>query len=214
MHEQFRAYAKSFLGYSSLIATMLESRADEIAAAMEILFTAWQKRSPVFIVGNGGSASTASHLAADLVKTVVANPGEAGLKATALVDNIPLVSALTNDWKWDRVYDAQLATFWEPGGVVIAISVNGGVGQDKAGVYSQNLVRALTYARNNGGRTIGLVGEKHQGGAFKDICDVCLIVPASDTPQVESFHVLLCHLITFGLKEKIREYYEGLNACS
>lgn len=214
MKEEFRAYAKSFLGCSSTIATMLKAHADEIARVMEILSTAWQKRSTVFIIGNGGSASTASHLAADLIKTVVDKPGDPGIRAMALGDNGSLGSAITNDWGFDRLFDTQLATFWEPGDVVIAISVNGGVGQDKAGVYSQNLVRALTYAKEHGGQAIGLVGDKHKGGAFKDICDVCVIVPAGDTPQVESFHVLINHLITFGLKEAIRKYYEDLSVCS
>ncbi len=206
MKDEFRAYAEAFLKKSAGIADALQEQSKKIADVLEILHTAWLKGSNVFIVGNGGSASTATHFAADLVKTVVDKPGDAGLKAMALADNIPLVSALTNDWGWDHIYDSQLATFWKPDDVVIALSVNGGMGQDKAGVYSQNLLHALNYAKEQGGKAIGLVGDKYAGGLFKDICDVCVIVPDGATPQVESFHVLLCHLITFALKEKLKEF--------
>ncbi len=207
-------YTQEFLERSAEIAATLKSQAPKIASAIEFLYKAWQKGTPVFIVGNGGSGSTATHMAADLVKTVVANPGDPGIRAMSLVDNIPLVSALTNDWGWDRIYDGQLATFWQPESIVMALSVNGGVGQDKAGVYSQNLLRALEFAKHKGGHTIGIVGDKYQGGKFKDLCDVCVIIPDGSTPQVESFQVLINHLITFGLKEKIKDHYEGLNACS
>ena len=203
---EFRNYAEAFLDRSASIAQNFKGQADKIAAVMEILFTAWLKKSWVFIFGNGGSASTATHFAADLVKTVVEKPGDPGLKAVTF-DNGALNSALINDWGWEKLFDAQLATFWEPESVVVAISVNGGVGSDKVGVYSQNLLRALEFAKKNGGRTIGFVGDKYAGGKFKDICDVCVIVPDGSTPQVESFHVLLTHLITFGIKEKIKKEF-------
>src|SRR3989344_296503 len=206
MNREFSDYAEQFLSRADHVAQELQGQIEKIASAMEILFTTWIKRKRVFVTGTGGSASTASHLAADLVKTVVENPGDPGLKALALNDNIPLMSALTNDWGWDRGYDSQLATFWEPESVVIAISVNGGAGKDKAGLYSQNLVRALKFAKDHGGVAIGMAGNKYDGGVFKDICDVCLVVPDGTPFQVEPFHVVLNHLITAGLKEKIRGF--------
>jgi len=204
-----RRYIEDYLERSRSVANALKDQNDAIEGIIEALFSAWEHRKPVFIIGNGGSASTATHFVADLVKTVVENPGDQGIKAYGLADNIPLASALVNDWGWDKVYDSQLATYWEPGSIVIALSVNGGMGSDKAGVYSQNLLRALQFAKKNEGATIGIVGDKYAGGAFKNICDLCVIVPDGSTPQVESFHVVLTHLITFRLKKMIAEYKES-----
>jgi D-sedoheptulose 7-phosphate isomerase len=118
------------------------------------------------------------------------------------VDNVPLVSALTNDDGWDKVYEEQLKTLFHPGDVVLAISVHGGNGKDKAGLWSQNLLRAVRYAQENGGTAIGFSG--FDGGAMLDLCDVCVVVPYNTTPHVEAFHVVLHHLVTFCLAEKIR----------
>jgi D-sedoheptulose 7-phosphate isomerase len=202
-----RSYAVGYLHESEGVARRLTVQQQEIAQIIDILYNAWRNKKPVFIVGNGGSASTATHFAADLVKTVISNPGDRGIKAMALVDNIPLVSALTNDWGWGEIYTGQLPNFWESGGVVIGISVHGGSGSDQAGAWSQNILRALQFAKDNNGQAIGLAG--FDGGAMKDLCDACVIVPAESTPLVESFHVVLTHLITFRLKELINQHEGG-----
>jgi D-sedoheptulose 7-phosphate isomerase len=168
---------------------------------IEALFAAWQRGNTVFTCGNGGSAGTATHLAADLFKCTIA-PGRPRLRAMSLVDNVPLMSALTNDDGWDKVYEEQLKTLFRPGDVVLAISVHGGSGRDKAGLWSQNLLRALQYAKDNGGQAIGFSG--FDGGAMKELCDVCVVVPYQTTPHVEAYHVVIHHLVTFCLAEKIR----------
>ena len=204
-----REYVRSYLENVKDVSEKLKEQEEKIVKVIEILFNAWKNDKWVFIVGNGGSASTATHLVADLVKTVVEKPGEKGIKAIALVDNIPLNSALVNDWGWASVYEEQLRTYWMPGSVVIGISVHGGSGKDKAGAWSQNLLKAMQFAKDNGGATIGLAG--FDGGAMKDLADACVVVPADSTPLVESFHVTLHHLIVFCLKEKIRDYQKGGN---
>ena len=173
----------------------------KISEIIQLLFEVWKNRGQVLIVGNGGSASTATHFAADLSKTTINSPQEFGVRALALVDNIPLVSAATNDWGWDKVYDGSLSTYAQPGDVFIALSVHGGSGKDKAGAWSQNLLRAMQMAKDKGLKTVGFAG--FDGGAMKDLADVCVVVPADSTPHVESFHVVLHHLITFRLKELI-----------
>ena len=86
--------------------------------------------------------------------------------------------------------------------VLIGISVHGGSGSDKAGLWSQNLLRAMRVAKDEFQATVvGFSG--FDGGAFREVADVCLTVPFPSTPQVESFHLTLEHLITFCLKEKI-----------
>src|SRR3989344_5310692 len=146
-----REYVRSYLENVKDVSEKLKEQEEKIVKAIEILFDAWKNDKWGFIVGNGGSASTATHLVADLVKTVVEKPGEKGIKAIALVDNIPLNSALVNDWGWASVYEEQLRTYWIPGSVVIGISVHGGSGKDKAGAWSQNLLKAMQFAKDNGG---------------------------------------------------------------
>jgi D-sedoheptulose 7-phosphate isomerase len=173
---------------------------EDIDRAIEALYQAWKDGRTVFTAGNGGSAGTATHLAADLTK-MTAIPGQPRLRAMSLVDNIPLVSALVNDDGWDSVYTEQLATFYRPGDVLITISVHGGQGRDKAGAWSQNLMKAIAYVKERGGTTIGLAG--FDGGAMRAVCDVCVVVPYDTTPHVEGFHVVLHHLIAFCLAERI-----------
>lgn len=182
------------------------SRAD-IERALEILEEAWRSGGTVFVAGNGGSASTATHLAADLVK-MTAVPGRPRLRALSLADNVPLVSALVNDCGWERVYTEQLETFYRPGDVLVAISVHGGRGRDRAGAWSQNLLRAIRWVKEHGGRTIGLAG--FDGGAMREECDTCVVVPWDSTPHVEGFHVVLHHLLVFRLAEVIAGDREGL----
>ena len=175
---------------------------DDIDRAIELLFEAWKNGGHVFACGNGGSASTATHFVSDLVKTT-ATPGKRGFKAECLNDNIPLMLALINDEGFDNLYYEQLKTKFQKGDVLICISVHGGSGKDKAGLWSQNLLKAMKYVQENGGKTIGLSG--FDGGAMKEIADVCIVVPIDSTPHVESFHLVLEHLIIGRLREKIEE---------
>jgi len=173
----------------------------DIDQAIEILFDAWRKQRTVFIIGNGGSASTATHFAADLNKMTIV-PGKPRMRVFSLVDNIPFMSALTNDDGWENVYVEQLQNFFRPGDVVVAFSVHGGAGKDKAGNWSQNLLKAMDYAQKHGGAAIGFSG--FDGGPMKEMADACVVVPYNTTPHVESFHVVLHHLAAFCLAEKIR----------
>lgn len=205
------AYPEAFLEQAIQTTEKIKSEYSlKLEQIINLLFDAWVKGRWVYIMGNGGSASTATHLASDLAKTICDNPDEQGMKAMALSDNIPLVSAHTNDWGWPGLYENQLKTFYEPGGIGIAISVHGGSGADRAGQQSQNLLRGLQYIKDQGGKTIALSG--YDGGAIKDLADICIVVPVNSTPLVEGLHVVLHHLLVFGLKEKIRKYRQLMQA--
>jgi len=173
-----------------------------IDRAIELLFDVWQRGSQVFTCGNGGSASTATHLACDLSKTTIV-AGKKRFKAYCLNDNIPLMSALINDEGFDNLFYEQLQGRFGEGDVLICISVHGGSGKDKAGPWSQNLLKSIRYAKGKGGKTIGFSG--FDGGMMKEIADVCVVVPANSTPHVESFHLALEHLICSCLHERIAE---------
>jgi D-sedoheptulose 7-phosphate isomerase len=174
----------------------------DIDRAIELLFEVWKDDGHVFICGNGGSASTATHFACDLSKTTIVNDKKR-FKAYCLNDNIPLMSALINDEGFDNLFYEQLKTKFQKEDVLICISVHGGAGKDKVGLWSQNLLKAMRYAKDRGGKTIGLSG--FDGGPMKEIADVCIVVPINSTPQVESFHLALEHLICSCLRQKIAE---------
>jgi len=198
---QNRDFIDHFLHGVKQIADAVDRQ--QIDRAIEILFAAWRRGNTVFTCGNGGSAGTATHLAADLFKcTIVEN--QPRLRAMSLVDNICLTSALVNDEGWDNVYLEQLKTLFRPGDVLLGISVHGGTGRDRAGLWSQNLLKAMHYAKEHGGYAVGFSG--FDGGAMNELADVCVVVPYNTTPHVESFHVVLHHLITFRLAEKVRNY--------
>ena len=174
----------------------------DISRAIDLLYEAWQEGRTIFVMGNGGSASTASHFASDLNKMTIV-PGRDRVRAVSLVDNIPWVSALTNDEGWANIYTEQLENLYRPGDVIIGISVHGGSGEDQAGPWSQNLLKAMRYVSDNGGNTIGFSG--FDGGAMKQLADVCVVVPYDTAAHVESVHVALHHLVTTCLAEKIRD---------
>ncbi len=175
---------------------------EDIDRVIELLFEAWKNGSQVFTCGNGGSAATATHFACDLVKNTGAQ-GKTGFRAECLNDNIPLMLALINDEGFDNLFCEQLKVKFQEGDVLICISVHGGAGRDKAELWSQNLLKAMKYAKDMGGRTIGFSG--FDGGPMKEIADACIVVPVNSTPQVESFHLALEHLICACLRQRIEE---------
>lgn len=176
----------------------------DIDRAIDALFDAWKRGATVFLIGNGGSASTATHFACDLSKVTI-SPGKPRLRAVSLCDNVALMSAWINDSGFEHLFSEQLRNLMRPGDVLIAISVHGGSGADRGGPWSQNLLRAVQTAREEYNATIiGFTG--FDGGVLRQAADVCVHVPLPSTPQVESFHLVLEHLIAFCLKDKIAAY--------
>lgn len=172
----------------------------DLDKVVELLLDAWERGNQVFTCGNGGSASTATHFACDLSKTTIVE-GKKRFRAYCLNDNVPLMTALINDEGFDNLFYEQLKGRFQQGDVLICISVHGGAGKDKAALWSQNLLKAMKYAKDMGGKTIGFSG--FNGGPMKEIADACIVVPINSTPQVESFHLALEHLICSCLREKI-----------
>ena len=191
--------------YLDLIAicSLAFTESGEYSKVIEILLDCHDQGGTVFTMGCGGSASTATHFAADLAKTA-----EAGFKTMSLVDNIPLVSAYTNDEGWGSVFSGQLESWLTSKDVLVGFSVHGGSGEGNAGAWSQNLVAAMKLAKDRGAKVIGFSG--FDGGAMKKMADACLVVPISDevygTPVVEAIHVVLHHGIIFSLKEEVKKY--------
>lgn len=190
-----------------------EIDSQKIQEATDILFDAWKNERTVFVIGCGGSASTATHFAADLSKTIIV-PGAKRLKAMALVDNIPLVSAWTNDSGWHSIFKEQLDPWMGKDDVLVGFSVHGGSGKGEAGAWSQNLVQAMEFAKNKQAKIIGFSG--FDGGVMAKMSDVSIVVPINSepigTPLIEGFHVVLHHLIIVSLQNKIKEHIGSYEA--
>ena len=121
---------------------------DQVATLSERLYRAYQDGKQVFVFGNGGSASTASHMAADLAKNTI-GPNMRRFRILSLNDNIPLMTALANDMGYQRVFAEQLMNLIRPGDVLVAISGSGD---------SRNVLRAIDYARGQCAQVVGLLG--------------------------------------------------------
>src|ERR1700726_986350 len=127
-----------------------------LETVLRLLEEAYHNRRRIFIMGNGGSAATASHFALDLAKNPIM-PGAPRLKAISLTDHVPLITAWSNDTAYEHIFSEQLANMIEPGDVVIGISASGN---------SLNLINALRLARASQAFTIGLLGAN--GGEIRD----------------------------------------------
>lgn len=160
----------------------------QIYAVINVLFEAWKGRKQVFILGNGGSASTASHMANDLCKLTIVE-GKPRMKAVALTDNVPLITAWGNDEEYAEIFAEPLRNFIEPGDVVIAISTSGN---------SPNVLRAVDVARNAQAISIGLTGK--DGGALKHLVDYCIFIPDEHMGRQEDGHLILDHVIAHTLR--------------
>jgi len=193
-------YIKNYLTEIQEIATNMSI--EDIDRTIELLYDAWENGNQVFLCGNGGSASTATHFACDLAKTTIID-GRDRFKVECINDNIPLMLALVNDDGFDNLFIEQLKAKFREGDIVICISVHGGAGRDKAATWSQNLLKAMIYAQENGGKAIGFSG--FDGGPMKDIADACIVIPANSTPLVESYHLAIEHLICSNLRVKIED---------
>jgi D-sedoheptulose 7-phosphate isomerase len=152
----------------------------------------------IFIMGNGGSAATASHFALDLAKNTIV-PQAPRVKAISLTDHVPLITAWSNDTAYEHIFEEQLANMIEPGDVVIGISASGN---------SLNVINALNLAKKSRAATIGLLGAT--GGLIKNIVDAYILAPGQNIEQEEDAHMILAHLITRHMREVVRSYAQQL----
>ncbi len=144
----------------------------------------------VFAVGNGGSASSSSHLACDLMKTA-AVPGRKPVKCLSLSDNAALMTACGNDLSFDDVFSRQLENLAGPGDLVILVSGSGN---------SPNLVKAARLASSRGAKTAALLG--FDGGKLKGLVDLVVHVPCDQYGVIEDVHMAIGHVVTFYLKQR------------
>ena len=183
----------NFTEYQKTVVGVLESLDEsEIDTMISMLFKAYQDGKFVYIIGNGGSAANASHLAQDLAKgTLKSKDQQARLKAISLTDNTPFITAQGNDEGYESIFEQQLRTYASNGDYVLAISGSGN---------SPNIIKAIEWANSNGLITIGVTG--FDGGKLKNIAAHTVHVPLHEMCTAESIHTIIFHYVILELREK------------
>jgi len=166
---------------------------DQVRAVVDLLFEAWQSGRTIFLIGNGGSAATASHMMNDLNKfTSVGDLPR--VRSIALTDNVPLMTAVGNDLAYEDIFVEPLKNLLQPVDILIAISTSGN---------SPNVVKAVEYSRSRGARVVGFCGQP--GGKLAQLADVKVIIPSRRIGQQEDGHMILDHVISAALRERITQ---------
>jgi D-sedoheptulose 7-phosphate isomerase len=184
-----REYAKKYL--QSLKVTIDEISLNDLQDVADAIEAAYRRGKQIFIFGNGGSASTASHFACDLGKGI-AIKGKPRFKVMSLNENVALMTAIGNDLGFEALFVEQLENMLEEGDVVILISGSGN---------SENLLRAARFANSKGAITIGFLG--FGGGDLRNLVKKHITLSSDQYELVEPVHIVLEHLISFYFKEKI-----------
>lgn len=153
----------------------------EFTVFIEELLAAYERKSYIFVCGNGGSASTASHFACDINKGVSFGKNKR-FKMISLNDNIPILLAYANDIAYDDIFVEQLKNLLAKDDLVIGISASGN---------SNNVLKAIEYANKNGGKTFGICG--FNGGKLRNLAQRAIAINSNDMQKVEDLHSIFLH---------------------
>ncbi len=159
----------------------------------ETLLRAYRNNKQVFLLGNGGSSSTASHMAADLAKNTI-GPNMKRFRIVSLNDNAAIMTALANDLGYENVFSEQLTNLVQAGDVLIVVSASGN---------SPNVLKAMRYARSRSADVVGLLG--FDGGVASELADIPLIVPSDHYGVVEDVHLIVNHILVDYFKVRLAE---------
>jgi D-sedoheptulose 7-phosphate isomerase len=173
---------EEFQSHLETIQSVIGTMEDDLEKASQIAVDTINRGNKVLLCGNGGSAADAQHIAAEFTGRYKTE--RKGLPAIALTTDTSALTAIGNDYGYDRVFDRQVEALANEGDLVIGISTSGN---------SKNVVSALSLAKEMGCKTLGLSGR--DGGAMNDVCDVNLVVPSNNTPRIQEMHILFGHTI-------------------
>ncbi|MDH7482315.1 MAG: SIS domain-containing protein [Armatimonadota bacterium] len=171
---------------------LIEAPTEDIRKIASLVMDAYLSGKQVFIMGNGGSAATASHLACDLQKGIGCLNPDKKFRVMALTDNVPIMTAWANDTDYSNIFAEQLATWVEPGDLVIGISGSGN---------SPNIIKGIEVAKEKGAITAGLSGFK--GGKLAQVADHNVVVLSDNMQHIEDVHMVISHLIFRYLLEEL-----------
>ena len=180
-------YARSYIGKLTAVLQTLDPK--QVEKAGELLTAARAEGRQVFLCGNGGSAALASHLAVDLGKGCSRNR-EKRFKVLSLTDNVPWMTALSNDISYEEVFVEQLKNYAEKGDILIAISSSGN---------SKNVLKAVHYANEVGCETIGVSG--FAGGKLKDCVKHHVLIKADHMGLIEDGQMVVGHILVYAFMD-------------
>jgi D-sedoheptulose 7-phosphate isomerase len=166
---------------------------DRLVALGDTLYRAYRNEKQVFTAGNGGSSSTASHMAADLAKNTI-SPNMPRFRIVSLSENAAIVTALANDLGYERVFSEQLTNLIRAGDVLIVVSASGN---------SPNILRAISYAQGQSAEVVGLLG--FDGGAAAGLVDLPIVVPSTEYGVVEDVHLIISHMLVDFFKTRLAQ---------
>ena len=181
---------KKTLERSTKIIAELSDLSDEINKTANLIVTAINKNRKIIIIGNGGSAADAQHIAAEFLGRYKLK--RKSIPAIALTSNSSTTTAIANDYDFSDIFSRQCESLVSKGDIVIGISTSGN---------SENVVKGLRTSSKNGGLTIGLLGNK--GGKMKNIVDVSLIVKDTSIPRIQEAHRVIYHIICEIVEEEL-----------
>ncbi|MFN8473995.1 MAG: SIS domain-containing protein [Anaerolineae bacterium] len=159
-----------------------------------VLLDAYERDATIFVIGNGGSATTATHFALDIAKNPVPDAKTRRVRCVALTDNIAALTAWANDTSYDHIFEEQMGSLWRPGDVLLVITGSGN---------SPNVVRAVEWANAHAGTTVGLLGRG--GGRCASLCHATVDVPHMDYGLIETVHLAVCHFWVDTFREHLKQ---------
>lgn len=162
----------------------------QIVAAAQLIIEAYQKGGKVLLMGNGGSAGDAQHIAAELVGRF--KKERKPLPAIALTTDTSILTSIGNDYNFDEIFRRQVEALAQPEDVVIGISTSGN---------STNVLLAIEKAKEIGAKTIGLSG--YDGGKLLLTVHLCLLVPSNNTPRIQESHITIGHILCDLVEQKL-----------
>jgi D-sedoheptulose 7-phosphate isomerase len=181
-----------FNSHLETIKIVIESMQEDLVKASQLAINTLKAGNKVILFGNGGSAADAQHIAAELTGRYKTE--RRGLPGLALTTDTSALTAIGNDYGYDRVFDRQVESLAREGDLLIGISTSGN---------SKNVVNALKLGREMGCKTLGLSGRT--GGAMNNVCDINLVVPSDNTPRIQEMHILFGHTICQCIDEAFEE---------
>jgi D-sedoheptulose 7-phosphate isomerase len=186
-------------GYLDRLRTALDSlSSDRLTALGELLYRAYRNEKQVFTLGNGGSAATASHMAADLAKNTI-GPNMRRFRVLSLNDNTPMLTALANDLGYENVFSEQLKSLIHAGDLLIVLSASGS---------SKNVVNAVRCAQEHSAEVVAIVGST--GGEAAALADLPIVVPSDHSGVVEDVHLVINHITIDYFKSKLADDHPWL----
>ncbi|MEA1953487.1 MAG: D-sedoheptulose 7-phosphate isomerase [Campylobacterota bacterium] len=173
---------KELQSHKETIDKTIEHMVADIKNASELIIKTLKSGNKILLIGNGGSAADAQHIAAELTGRYKCE--RRGLPAIALTTDTSALTAISNDYGYGRVFDRQVEALANSGDLLIGISTSGN---------SANIISALILAKELKCHTLGLSGKS--GGEMHNICNVNLVVPSDDTPRIQEMHILIGHIL-------------------